>query len=174
MKKKSILELNRLDASAFQNSPKRSIILFADQIRSGHNIGSLFRIADAFLLEAVYLSSYCVKPPHPEIEKSAIGSTETVKWLSIENSIECLHSLKALDYRLVGIEQTHESCRLENYPVSHSQKYVLIFGNEITGISQPILDLLDDCIEIPQYGTKHSLNVSVAVGIVVWHFLALK
>lgn len=171
MKKKSLLDLNRLDLKDFQAIPKRPIILFADQIRSGHNIGSLFRIADSFLLEAIYLSEYCVKPPHPEIEKAAIGSTNSVSWLSVEDSISSLKNLKDKGYQLIGVEQTDQSQSLEKFTVDFKTKYVLIFGNEVNGISERILETVDACIEIPQFGTKHSLNVSVAAGIVVWHFL---
>lgn len=173
MKKKSLLELNRLELLEYHAIPKRPIILYADQIRSGYNIGSLFRIADSFLLEAIYLSEYCVKPPHPEIEKSAIGSTNSVAWSSVSDSINCFKSLKEKGYQLIGIEQTDQSQSLEKFKVDLNAKYVLIFGNEVNGISQSILDSVDACIEIPQFGTKHSLNVSVAAGIVVWHFLGI-
>ncbi|MBL7820433.1 MAG: TrmH family RNA methyltransferase [Saprospiraceae bacterium] len=172
MKKKSLLDLKRLELTEFRTIPKRSIILFADQIRSGHNIGSLFRIADSFLLESILLSEYCVKPPHPEIEKAAIGSTNSVTWLSVPNSIECLIELQQQGYQLIGIEQTDQSFSLDQFKVDLNAKYILIFGNEINGINQNILDRVDACIEIPQFGTKHSLNVSVAAGIVVWHFIA--
>lgn len=174
LKKKSLLDLNRLELQDFRAIPKRPIILFADQIRSGHNIGSLFRIADSFLLESIYLSEYCVKPPHPEIEKSAIGSTNSVAWEAVADSINCLKDLQTKGYQIIGIEQTDQSQSLEKFKVDLNAKYVLIFGNEVNGISQPILNTVDACIEIPQFGTKHSLNVSVAAGIVVWHFLGIQ
>ena len=170
MKKLALRELHRLSIEDFHVKKKIPVLFCADHIRSGHNIGALFRIADAFAFEGILLSNYCVKPPHPEIEKTAIGATQTVSWQQIENLNQELTSLKAKGYQLIGIEQTDQSRSLETFNVDTANKYVLILGHEINGISQEILDILDHSIEIPQSGTKHSLNVSVAAGIVAWHF----
>jgi len=171
LKKRSLQELHRLNTEDFRNKEKISILFCADHIRSGHNIGSLFRIADAFAMEGILLSNYCVKPPHPEIEKTALGATQTVNWQHLENLIEELQAYQQKGYKLVGVEQTDQSKSLAKFEVDKNQKYILVLGHEINGISQEVLNILDYCIEIPQFGTKHSLNVSVAAGIVAWHFV---
>ncbi|MBK6546498.1 MAG: TrmH family RNA methyltransferase [Saprospiraceae bacterium] len=170
MKKRALLELKRLNPEEFARLPKVPIFFFADQIRSGHNIGSLFRIADAFKIGGVYLSNYCVTPPHPEIEKTAIGSSQTVYWEQVENTLDFLIQQKNKGFQLIGVEQTDQSIQLHEFDINSSQSYILVLGNEVNGIQQELLDILDYCIEIPQFGTKHSLNVSVAAGIVAWHF----
>lgn len=170
LKKKSLLELNRPSLIEFAEIQKIGLSFYADNIRSGHNIGSLFRIADAFKMESIFLSEYCVKPPHPEIEKTALGSTKSVPWISVNSDLDFLITKISENYRLIGIEQTENSIPLQNFIVDQSQKYIIILGNEVNGIQQQLLELVDVCIEIPQFGTKHSLNVSVAAGIVAWHF----
>lgn len=171
MKKLTLQELHRLDKQDFRKKTKNPILFCADQIRSGHNIGALFRIADSFAMEGILLSNYCVQPPHPEIEKTALGATQTVTWYHLENLPEKLIELKTKGYQLIGIEQTNQSQLLQSFKVNRDQKYILILGHEINGISQEILDITDFSIEIPQFGTKHSLNVSVVAGIVAWHFI---
>lgn len=170
MKKLSLQELQRLSADEFRNKKKVPVLFCADHIRSGHNIGALFRIADAFAMEGILLSKYCVRPPHPEIEKTALGATQTVLWKQPEQLINELLELRDKGYQLIGIEQTDQSVSLNTYKVNPKASYILILGHEINGISQEILDILDHSVEIPQFGTKHSLNVSVAAGIVAWHF----
>jgi 23S rRNA (guanosine2251-2'-O)-methyltransferase len=170
LKKLSLHELHRISSNEFINKQKTPILFCADQIRSGHNIGSLFRIADAFAMEGIILSNYCVKPPHPEIEKTALGATQTVCWHQSENLVEELQKLKSEGFQLIGIEQTDESIPLNEFEVREYQKYILILGHEINGISQEVLNICDYSLEIPQFGTKHSLNVSVAAGIVAWNF----
>lgn len=171
LKKSSLDQLKRLNKAEFRSNPKLPILLCADHIRSGHNIGSLFRIADAFTLQGILLSEYCVHPPHPEIEKTALGSTDSVIWNHCADLTTELKSLKLKGYTLVGIEQTDESILLHKFSVETDRKYILILGNEISGITNSVLELLDISLEIPQFGTKHSLNVSVAAGIASWHFV---
>lgn len=170
MKKLSLQELQRISAEEFQNRIKIPVLFCADQIRSGHNIGSLFRIADAFAMEGIILGPYCVKPPHPEIEKSALGATRTVNWLQSDHIVTELNNYKSQGYQLIAIEQTDKGILLNQFDVDRKGKYILILGHEINGISQDVLDICDLSLEIPQSGTKHSLNVSVAAGIVAWHF----
>ncbi|MDQ3142885.1 MAG: TrmH family RNA methyltransferase [Bacteroidota bacterium] len=171
MKKLALHELNRVLPEEFKMTPKNKISLVADNIRSGHNVGSLFRIADCFALESVILGGYSVSPPHPEIHKTAIGATDTVHWQKESDLYAYLLNEKQNNKIIIGIEQTTKSILLPEFHISKQSTYLLIFGNEVSGISESILTLLDYAIEIPQYGTKHSLNVSVAAGIVVWHFI---
>jgi tRNA G18 (ribose-2'-O)-methylase SpoU len=145
--------------------------LCADNIRSGHNIGSLFRIADAFSLESVLLGPQCASPPHPEILKTSLGAHQHVPWIQTEKMSEALSQLKDRGYSLIGIEQTAESVALDHFIPQKDAKYAFVFGHEVYGISQEILNCMDTCLEIPQSGVKHSINVSVAAGIVVWHAL---
>ncbi|MBK9108001.1 MAG: TrmH family RNA methyltransferase [Saprospiraceae bacterium] len=168
VRKKELEELNRISSEEFIQSQKFPLILCADNIRSGHNIGSLFRIADAFRIESLLLGPQCAKPPHPEILKTALGAQHHVSWKLSQNLAEDLNVLKAEGYQLLGIEQTIDSIALHQYPVDLNSKYVLILGHEINGIDQSIIELLDACLEIPQFGVKHSLNVSVAAGIACW------
>lgn len=168
LRKKELEELNRISSEEFIQSKKFPLILCADNIRSGHNIGSLFRIADAFRLESLLLGPQCAKPPHPEILKTALGAQHHVSWKLSHHLTEDLIELKNQGYVLLGIEQTIQSIPIQQYPVDLNAKYVLILGHEINGIDQPVIDVLDACLEIPQYGVKHSLNVSVAAGIACW------
>lgn len=170
MKKLSLQELNRLSPEAFKMAPKIPIILVADQIRSGHNVGSLFRIGDAFGVEQIILGGYTVQPPHSEIQKTAIGASETVTWRHFDRLEGFLMEMKQQKYTVIGIEQTSSSIPLNDFNVDVEKAYILIFGNEVNGISDSVLQCVDYCIEIPQRGTKHSINVSVAAGIVTWHF----
>ncbi len=170
MKKLSLQELNRLSPEAFKLAPKIPIILVADQIRSGHNVGSLFRIGDAFGVEQIVLGGYTVQPPHPEIQKTAIGASETVAWRHFDRLEDFINEMKQQEYTVIGIEQTSNSIPLNDFNVDVEKAYILIFGNEVNGISDSVLQCVDYCIEIPQRGTKHSINVSVAAGIVTWHF----
>lgn len=172
MKKLSLHELNRLTPEEFKLIPKKSISLLADNIRSGHNIGSLFRIADSFALEAVYLGGFSVAPPHPEINKTAIGSTASVHWEKVSDITAFLMEKKKQNYKIVVIEQTTNAVPLQKFHVDKECPYIIVFGNEVSGVSDDIIQLADIAIEIPQFGTKHSLNVSVAAGIVAWHFVA--
>jgi tRNA G18 (ribose-2'-O)-methylase SpoU len=170
MRKVSILEMNRLSEDEFKKSEKIPVTVILDNIRSLHNVGSVFRTSDAFRIEKIYLCGLTSIPPHPEIHKTALGAEYSVEWEYSENIIETIKSLKSDNYKVVSIEQTHESILLDNYKVDKTIKYALVLGNEVKGVQQIVVDNCDECIEIPQYGTKHSLNVSVAAGIVLWHF----
>jgi len=160
-------ELNRMSAEEFKKAEKLPIILVLDNVRSMNNVGSVFRTADAFLLEAIYLCGVTATPPHREIQKTALGATETVNWKHFETTIEAVHSLKNEGYKIYAVEQADKSIMLDKFALD-SNKIALVFGNEITGVEQAVIDVCDACIEIPQYGTKHSLNISVSAGIVVW------
>ncbi len=164
-------ELPRKNIQEFHQAEKLPVIVLLENIRSMHNVGSLFRTADAFLVEAIYLTGYTPKPPHRDIHKTALGATETVVWKYFDHALEAVTSLKNAGYRIVGVEQVTDSIELQDFKLSESEKMVLIFGNEVEGVSEQILALCDTCVEIPQYGMKHSLNVSVAAGLVLWELM---
>lgn len=160
-------ELGRLDVPAFKSAAKIPVTIVLDNVRSLHNVGSAFRTADAFRIEKIFLTGITGTPPHREIEKTALGATDSVEWEYVEKPEEAVQRLKARGYRILVIEQTTDSTSLRNFSVS-TEKYCLVFGNEVHGVSEPVIELADQAIEIPQSGTKHSLNISVCVGIVVW------
>lgn len=168
MRKLENSELERKSIDAFKESEKTPLILVLDDIRSLHNIGSVFRTADAFLIEKIYLCGITATPPNKEIHKTALGATETVTWEHHENVLEVIANLKKENVTTLAIEQVESAIFLQNFEVEKNQKYALIFGNEVFGVSQEAVSLCDGCIEIPQLGTKHSLNISVSAGIVVW------
>ena len=161
-------ELDRLSVEAFKEIDKIPLLLVLDNVRSLHNIGSVFRTADAFRLERIFLCGITATPPHREIHKTALGATETVSWEYHEKTADALAGLKEQDYLIYSVEQAEGSVLLGEVQVSGKQKYALVFGHEIRGVDQEVVDMSDQCIEIPQYGTKHSLNISVAAGIVIW------
>jgi tRNA G18 (ribose-2'-O)-methylase SpoU len=167
MRKLKLSELNRISVEEFKHSPKTPIIIVLDNIRSLHNIGSVFRTADAFRLEAIYLCGITGTPPNKEIHKSALGATESVEWKYFENTREAINVLKEKDYSIIVVEQAEGSTSLEELSPA-KEKIALVFGNEINGVDEKIMTLANKCVEIPQFGTKHSLNISVSVGIVVW------
>jgi tRNA G18 (ribose-2'-O)-methylase SpoU len=164
-------ELPRKNRTEFQEALKLPVVLLMENIRSMHNVGSVFRTADAFLTEAIYLCGYTPRPPHRDIHKTALGATETVRWKYTESSVEAVLSLKSEGYRIVGVEQVAGSIPLQEFRLTPDEKIVLIFGNEVDGVSEAVLKFCDDCIEIPQFGMKHSLNVSVAAGMVLWELV---
>jgi len=168
MRKLENSELDRKSVEDFKQSEKTPLILVLDDIRSLHNIGSVFRTADAFLIEKIYLCGITATPPHKEIHKTALGATETVCWEHHESVLEVIHSLKKDNVITLAIEQVETAIFLQNFKVEKDRKYALIFGNEVYGVSQDAVALCDGSIEIPQLGTKHSLNISVSAGIVVW------
>ena len=168
MRKLSTSELNRKTTEEFKRSDKTPIIVVLDNVRSLNNIGSLFRTADAFLLESIYLCGISATPPHKEIYKTALGAEETVPWKYFETTDTAIEELKNSGYTLVAVEQTENSISLEDFEIHSDAKYVLIFGNEVKGVQQEIIDKCDFSVEIPQFGTKHSFNVSVSAGIVLW------
>ncbi|PWA07664.1 RNA methyltransferase [Flavobacterium laiguense] len=168
MRKLENSELERKSIEDFKKSEKTPLILVLDDIRSLHNIGSVFRTADAFLIEKIILCGITATPPNKEIHKTALGATETVTWEHHENVLEVIADLKKENIMTLAIEQVESSVFLQDFKVDKTQKYALIFGNEVYGVAQEAVALCDGCIEIPQLGTKHSLNISVSAGIVVW------
>ncbi|MCD6020130.1 MAG: tRNA/rRNA methyltransferase (SpoU) [Bacteroidetes bacterium] len=163
-------DLGRLSSEEFKAIKKNKIILVLDNIRSLNNVGSAFRTADAFLIEAIYLCGVTGTPPKPEIEKTALGATATVVWKYFKTTKEAFEELKALNYYIASIEQAKNSVMLNRFQ-KPEQPIALVFGNEVYGVEQEIIDQSDACIEIPQFGTKHSFNVSVSMGIVLWELL---
>jgi tRNA G18 (ribose-2'-O)-methylase SpoU len=168
MRKLDNSELERKSISDFKEAIKTPIIIILDDIRSLHNIGSVFRTADAFLIEKIYLCGITATPPNKEIHKTALGATETVVWEHHENVLEVIENLKREDIAVFAIEQVENSIFLNDFEVEVNKKYALVFGNEVFGVNQEAIKLCDGTIEIPQLGTKHSLNISVSAGIVVW------
>ena len=168
MKKLKLEELGRMDVAAFKAASKTPIIIVLDNIRSMNNIGSVFRSADAFAVEAIYLCGITAQPPHREIEKTALGATDSVQWKYFENTLAAIADLKAKAYHICAIEQVANSVSLAQLTIDKELKYALIFGNEVMGVEQQAIDQSDTCIEIPQFGTKHSFNISVTAGIVLW------
>jgi len=172
MRKLKNEELERLSVEEFKQAKKLSIVVVLDNVRSMHNVGSAFRSADAFLIDKVYLCGITAQPPHREITKTALGATESVAWEYAESAADLVSKLKEEGYRIIGIEQTDESVPLQDFLPYKDQKFCLIFGHEVSGVSDKVIELTDTCIEIPQFGTKHSLNVSVSIGVVLWDFFA--
>jgi tRNA G18 (ribose-2'-O)-methylase SpoU len=163
-------QLGRISADDYQQLQKSPIIVVLDNVRSLHNIGSIFRTSDAFRLESVYLCGICATPPHKEIHKSALGAENVVPWRYFKETMQAIIELQANDYELIAIEQTQHSISLEKFTINPEKKYALIFGNEVKGIQQEIVDMCTSSVEIPQFGTKHSFNVSVSAGIVLWEW----
>lgn len=170
MRKLKITELNRLTPEAFKESRKIPLIVVLDHVRSLHNVGSVFRTSDAFRVEAVYLCGITACPPHPEIHKTALGAEDTVEWVYFKDTLEAVDKLKKEGYTVCAIEQAENSSMLDNLLIDKGGKYAVILGNEVKGVQQEVVDKCDTVIEIPQYGTKHSLNVSVTAGIIIWDF----
>ena len=163
-------ELERLSPEEFKASEKNKIIVILDEVRSMHNVGSAFRTADAFGVEAIYLCGYTPVPPHRDIHKTALGATETVQWKHFANTTDAVSSLKGKGYKVFAIEQAHDSISLHKF-VSTNEPVAFVFGNEVTGVSDDVLKMVDGVVEIPQFGAKHSLNISVSVGVVLWEVI---
>jgi len=168
MRKLNMDELGRKTVKEFKQAAKNSIVAVLDNIRSMHNVGSVFRTADAFLLEGICLCGYTAQPPHRDIHKTALGATETVDWIYFSSAIEAIQQLKERDYKVFAIEQTEGSISLEKFHTEPDEKIAVVLGNEVEGVSNDVLKICDGSIEIPQFGMKHSLNISVAAGIVLW------
>ncbi|WP_346880765.1 RNA methyltransferase [uncultured Algibacter sp.] len=168
MRKLKNSELNRLSVSAFKEAQKTPIIIILDNIRSLNNIGSVFRTSDAFLIEKIYLCGITATPPHKDIHKTALGSTETVTWEYAENTLDVINLLKSENIKICSIEQAENATMLNDFTPKLNTKYAMVFGNEVKGVNQDVVTNSDFVIEIPQFGTKHSLNISVSCGIVVW------
>lgn len=170
MKKLSITEMNRLSVEEFHEVEKLSLVVVLDNIRSLHNVGSVFRSSDAFRVQQICLCGITATPPHPEIHKTALGAEDTVSWVHFKDTCEVVEHLKGEGYTVLAIEQCEGSTMLDHLQLERDKKYAVIFGNEVKGVQQEVVDMCDGCIEIPQYGTKHSLNVSVTAGIILWEF----
>ena len=168
MRKLSLKELNRLSITEFKALEKHEICLILDNVRSALNVGSAFRTADAFAVKHLYLCGITAQPPHREILKTAIGATRSVDWSHAPRTTEVIHTVRQAGYKAVAVEQAAGSIPLQEFSFQPDHKYALIFGNEVTGIGEEAMDLIDQCIEIPQFGTKHSLNISVTLGILAW------
>ena len=160
--------MNRLTVEEFKDEKKTALVVVLDNVRSLHNVGSVFRTADAFLVESVYLCGITCTPPHAEIHKTALGAENTVDWKHYEDTLLAVADLKSKGYTVLAIEQAKGSTMLTHLQLDKNQKYAVILGNEVKGVQQTVVDVCDGCIEIPQFGTKHSLNVSVTGGIIIW------
>jgi tRNA G18 (ribose-2'-O)-methylase SpoU len=170
MRKLTMEELNRVSVEEYKQQDNNKLVLVLDNIRSMHNVGSTFRTADSFGVGHIYLCGITAQPPHREIEKTALGATDSVSWTYTEKTAECLKNLQNLGYEIVAIEQTTRSIALQDFKFNKDKKYALVFGNEVFGVDDEAILLCNNAIEIPQSGTKHSLNISVCVGIVVWQY----
>ncbi len=168
MRKLSMDELNRKSVDEFKVAEKFPVVAILENIRSAYNVGSVFRTADAFLIKSVFITGYTAKPPHKEITKTALGAQDSVDWKYFENTKAAIEHLKQNHYKIYAVEQVDDSITLENLYKQSFEKIAFIFGNEVTGVDQEIISLCDGSIEIPQFGMKHSLNISVAAGIVMW------
>ncbi len=171
MRKLSMEELGRKSVDEFKQSEKTPVIVVLEKIRSAYNVGSVFRTADAFLIEAIYIIGYSAKPPHKEIKKTALGAEETVCWKHFETSATAIHELRKEGYKIFSIEQAENSLKLQAINFKPEEKIAIIFGNEVTGVDQSTILLSDGCIEIPQLGMKHSLNIATAAGVVLWELV---
>jgi tRNA G18 (ribose-2'-O)-methylase SpoU len=161
-------ELGRKNIDQYRNSKKSAFVIVLDNVRSQNNVGSIFRTADAFLTKKIYLCGITARPPHRDIQKTALGATESVEWSYFETTVDAVRELKTEGYKIIGIEQAEGSVELQNVKIDKEKKYALVFGHEVNGVDQKVLDMCDICIEIPQFGTKHSFNIAVSAGIVLW------
>ena len=168
MRKLGMDELGRKSVNDFRRSEKMPVVVVLDNIRSMHNVGSVFRTGDAFLIRGIYLCGYTPQPPHRDIHKTALGATETVEWRAFASTVDAIRSLKEDGYNVLAVEQTEGSLRLDELPAASVGPVALVFGNEVAGVDPAALALCDGSVEIPQWGMKHSLNVSIAAGIVLW------
>ena len=168
MRKLKNEELDRLTTDEFKEVAKSPIVIILDNIRSLNNIGSVFRTADAFLIEKIYLCGITATPPHKDIRKTALGATDSVAWEYAENTIDVVNALQNKGYHVLAVEQAENATFLNKLEIDKGKKYALIFGNEVKGVQQEVVDASDEVLEIPQFGTKHSLNISVSVGVTVW------
>ena len=172
MRKLKTKELGRVGIDDFKKQEKLPLVVILDHVRSMHNIGSIFRTSDGFAIEKLYLCGITAQPPHREIEKTALGATQSIEWAYSADVCDANKELKNDGYTIIAIEQAENSTMLNNYDPDNSKKYALIFGNEVNGVSDEAMKLIDTCIEIPQFGTKHSFNIVVSAGIVLWDFFA--
>lgn len=173
--KLSMEQLGRMSVDEFKSSEKSPLIIIADNVRSMHNVGSIFRTSDAFLVEKIYLCGITPTPPHREIQKTALGATESVDWQYAENTLDVINQLKKEGWTILALEQTTNSVMLDELKVEKGEKIAIVLGNEVEGVNQEVINLCNKAVEIPQFGTKHSFNVSVSCGIMLWQvYLCLK
>jgi len=170
MRKLNITELKRISTEEFKKSEKLPLVVVLDEVRSLHNVGSVFRTSDAFRVESIYLCGITAIPPHPEIHKTALGAEDSVSWIYYKDTRDAVNKLKDEGYTVLSIEQVEGSTMLQDVELEENKKYAIVFGNEVKGVKQEVVDMCDGCIEIPQFGTKHSLNISVTAGMVIWEF----
>jgi tRNA G18 (ribose-2'-O)-methylase SpoU len=164
------IELGRISAREYKELPESGIVVVLDNVRSAHNVGSAFRTADSFKADKIWLCGICAVPPSADIHKSALGAEDSVAWEHVADTMEAVRRLKEDGYEIVSVEQTVKSVMLDTFRPEKSKKYALVFGNEVSGVDQQVVDASDFSLEVPQFGTKHSLNVSVTVGVILWHF----
>ncbi|WP_454800709.1 RNA methyltransferase [Mucilaginibacter phyllosphaerae] len=172
MRKLKLDELNRATVDEFKAQDKLPVAVVLDNVRSMHNIGSIFRTSDGFAVEQVCLCGITAQPPHREIEKTALGATQSVNWAYFDTPVQAVEKLRADGYKIIAIEQAENSTMLNTFTPAPNEKYALIFGNEVNGVSDEVMQLIDTCIEIPQFGTKHSFNIVISAGIVLWDFFS--
>lgn len=172
MKKLKLDELNRASVEEFKAMEKLPVVVVLDNVRSMHNIGSIFRTADGFAVEQICLCGITACPPHREIEKTALGATQSIDWKYYETPLQAVEALRLSGYVIIAIEQAENSLMLNEFEPEEGKKYALIFGNEVNGVSDDVMTNIDACIEIPQFGTKHSFNIVVSAGIVLWDFFS--
>jgi 23S rRNA (guanosine2251-2'-O)-methyltransferase len=172
MRKLKLDELNRATVDEFKAQDKLQVAVVLDNVRSMHNIGSIFRTSDGFAVNKVCLCGITAQPPHREIEKTALGATQSVNWEYFETPLQAVQHLRNEGYQIIAIEQAENSTMLNTFAPLQTEKYALIFGNEVNGVSDEVMEVIDTCIEIPQFGTKHSFNIVVSAGIVLWDFFA--
>lgn len=165
-------ELERLSIEDFKTTHKTPLIVILDNIRSMHNVGSAFRTSDAFLVEKIYLCGITAQPPHREIQKTALGATESMTWEHADNTLELVTQLQSQGWKIAAVEQADQSVSLHEFSFNANEKYALVFGNEVFGVAEEVVQKADVCLEIPQFGTKHSLNISVSMGVVIWDYFS--
>jgi tRNA G18 (ribose-2'-O)-methylase SpoU len=170
MKKLRTIEMQRLSVDEFKQAEKLPLIVVLDDVRSMHNVGSVFRTGDAFRIEAVYLCGITSTPPSAEIHKTALGAEDSVEWKAFNSAQDALIALKEAGIEVYSVEQAHGSTMLQDFKPEKGKRYAVVLGNEVKGVHQEVIDASDGCLEIPQFGTKHSMNVSVTAGIIIWHF----
>lgn len=172
MEKLKLDQLNRVSVEEFKTQEKLPVVVVLDNVRSMHNIGSIFRTSDGFSIESIALCGITAQPPHREIEKTALGATQSVDWNYFETTLDAVRSLRNDGYEILAIEQASNSTMLHTFSPALDKKYALILGNEVNGVDEEVMKEIDKCIEIPQFGTKHSFNITIAAGIVLWDFFA--
>jgi 23S rRNA (guanosine2251-2'-O)-methyltransferase len=172
LEKLKLDQLNRVTVEEFKNQEKLPVVVVLDNVRSMHNIGSIFRTSDGFSIESIALCGITAQPPHREIEKTALGATQSVEWNYFETTLQAVAALRSQGYKILAIEQASNSTMLNTFTPDKNKKYALILGNEVNGVDDEVMKEIDKCIEIPQFGTKHSFNITIAAGIVLWDFFA--